>query len=140
MNKIILIFISVILLTSCTFKKEVSHTNINPEETLVNIYKDVINEIEEYGVSEEKRDEAVKFLVENYNNYFKDNETMEKVYYYGNYLAKGYANDEMKEYALLGVDAYEAVKDVYCGRESKENKLNIEFIKETLNKLGYSVE
>lgn len=140
MNKIILIFISFILLTSCTLKKEVSQTNVNPEETLVSIYKNVTDEIEKNGVSDEKRDEAVKFLVENYNNYFKDNETMEKVYYYGNYLAKGYANDEMKEYALLGVDAYEAVKDVYCGRESKDTELNIEFIKETLNKLGYSVK
>ena len=140
MNKIILIFISVILLTSCTLKKETLQTDTDKEETLINIYKDVTDEIEQYGVSDEKRDEAIKFLVENYNNYFKDNETMEKVYYYGNYLAKGYADYEIKEYALLGVDAYEAVKDVYCGRESEKNTLNIEFIKETLNKLGYNVE
>ena len=45
------------------------------------------------GASEEKREEAISFIRDNYPNYFSDNETMEKTMYYGYYLEYAYSKN-----------------------------------------------
>lgn len=94
--------------------------------------------------SEEKRDEAIDFIVSSYPNFFSDNETMEKAMYYGFYLEYAYSkNGSGNLYANLGIDTYQAVKYIYRNAEtvdSDHTQENLRQIKETLLSLGYSVE
>lgn len=96
------------------------------------------------AATEEKRDEAINYIYENYPDYFKDNDTMEKTMYYGYYLEYAYAkNGEDNIYANLGMDAYQAVKYVYRGSETTDDDhvtANLEQIKDSLSELGYTVE
>lgn len=96
------------------------------------------------SASEEKRNEALEFISSNYPNYFTDNETMEKTMYYGYYLEYAYSkNGADNMYANLGMDAYQAVKDVYRDTETVEDdhvQENLSQIKESLSSLGYTVE
>ncbi len=113
----------------------------NTSEMVDYIYYQAKDEIETKGLSEEKRDEAVKFLVDNYPNYFVDNETMEKTMYYGCYLDIGCRDDELP-YSDLGTDAYQVIKYVYRGAEKIEDNAtqeNLKQIKESLEKLGFSI-
>ena len=71
-------------------------------------------DIEENGVSDAKRDEAVTFIVEHYPDFYADNETMEQ-----------------------------AVKYVYRGAESVEDDAtqeNLSQIRESLEAIGQTVE
>ncbi|OUQ56369.1 hypothetical protein B5E58_11010 [Tyzzerella sp. An114] len=147
----IIYFSLFLLLTSCSLAKnseyeknnntEMSKNEIpssNTDEMLIYIQNQVQEDIEINGVFDDKRDEAINFLNKNYPNYFDNNETMEKTYYYGCYLSKGYSNYNIKEYTLLGVDVCNAIKDVYRGLdkvESDRTQLNLEFIKENLVRL-----
>uniref|UniRef100_UPI003FEE9300 hypothetical protein n=1 Tax=Candidatus Fimenecus sp. TaxID=3022888 RepID=UPI003FEE9300 len=96
------------------------------------------------GVTDEKRDEAVAFIVEHYPDYFADNETMERAMTYGFWLEYAYSDDEAtRDYAELGMDISQAVKYVYRGAETVEDSAtqeNLRQIKERLEVLGHSVE
>ncbi|CCY81581.1 putative uncharacterized protein [Clostridium sp. CAG:149] len=91
------------------------------------------------GASEEKREEAISFIRDNYPNYFSDNETMEKTMYYGYYLEYAYSkNGSENIYANLGIDAYQAVKGVYRNVDKVEDDIvqeNLRQIEEGLSKL-----
>ena len=96
------------------------------------------------SATEEKRDDAINFIYENYPDYYVDNETMEKAIYYGFYLEYAYGENEGKNYYVdLGMDTEQAVKYVYRGAESVEDSStqeNLSQIAESLNALGYQVE
>lgn len=96
------------------------------------------------GVTDEKRDEAVAFIVEHYPNYYGDNETMEKAIFYGYWLEYAYAdNKAARDYAELGMDMEQAVKYVYRGAEKAEDEAtqeNLAQIKESLKTIGQTVE
>ena len=101
-------------------------------------------DIEENGVSDAKRDEAVTFIVEHYPDFYADNETMEQAISYGYWLEYAYQNDEAaRDYAELGMDLEQAVKYVYRGAESVENDAtqeNLSQIRESLEAIGQTVE
>ncbi len=91
------------------------------------------------GSTEEKREEAISFIQDNYPNYFIDNETMEKTMYYGYYLEYAYSkNGPENIYANLGIDTYQAVKGVYRNVDKVEDDIvqeNLRQIEEWLSKL-----
>ena len=101
-------------------------------------------DIEENGVSDAKRDEAVTFIVEHYPDFYADNETMEQAISYGYWLEYAYQNDEAaRDYAELGMDLEQAVKYVYRGAESVEDDAtqeNLSQIRESLEAIGQTVE
>ena len=101
-------------------------------------------DIEENGVSDAKRDEAVAFIVEHYPDFYADNETMERAISYGYWLEYAYQNDEAaRDYAELGMDLEQAVKYVYRGAESVEDDAtqeNLSQIRESLEAIGQTVE
>ena len=92
------------------------------------------------AATEEKRNEAVSFIADNYPDYFKDNETMESTIYYGYFLEYAYADNGPENlYANLGMDAYQAVKGVYRNVDKAEDDIvqeNLLQIKEALSQLG----
>ena len=96
------------------------------------------------GVTDEKRDEAVAFIVEHYPDYYGDNETMEQAIFYGYWLEYAYADDEAaRDYAELGMDMEQAVKYVYRGAEKVEDdatQKNLGQIKKSLEAIGQNVE
>ena len=96
------------------------------------------------GVTDEKRDEAVAFIVEHYPDYYGDNETMEQAMFYGFWLEYAYDGDEAaRGYYNLGMDMEQAVKYVYRGAEKAEDeatKENLAQIKESLEAIGQTVE
>lgn len=96
------------------------------------------------GVTDEKRDEAVGFIVERYPDYYTDNATMEQAMAYGFWLEYAYKDDEAaRDYAELGMDVAQAVKYVYRGAEKVEDDAtqeNLRQVKERLETLGHSVE
>ena len=101
-------------------------------------------DIEENGVSDAKRDEAVAFIVEHYPDFYADNETMERAISYGYWLEYAYQNDEAaRDYAELGMDLEQAVKYDYRGAESVEDDAtqeNLSQIRESLEAIGQTVE
>ena len=101
-------------------------------------------DVEENGVSDAKRDEAVAFIVEHYPDFYTDNETMEQAIYYGYWLEYAYESDESaRDYAELGMDLEQAVKYVYRGAESVEDDAtqeNLSQIREALEAIGQTVE
>ena len=101
-------------------------------------------DIEESGVSDTKRDEAVAFIVEHYPDFYADNETMEQAISYGYWLEYAYQNDEAaSDYAELGMDLEQAVKYVYRGSEGVEDDAtqeNLSQIRESLEAIGQTVE
>ena len=102
------------------------------------------HDVEENGVSDEKRDEAVAFIVEHYPDFYADNETMEQAISYGYWLEYAYESDESaRDYAELGMDLEQAVKYVYRGAESVEDDAtqeNLSQIRESLEAIGQTVE
>ena len=101
-------------------------------------------DVEENGVSDAKRDEAVTFIVEHYPDFYTDNETMEQAISYGYWLEYAYESDESaRDYAELGMDLEQAVKYVYRGAESVEDDAtqeNLSQIREALEAIGQTVE
>lgn len=96
------------------------------------------------GISADERNEAIEFIVDNYNNYFKDDQTMKQAAYYGSLLDGAYQNsDEMKTYSEVGLDVYQVARDVYREADTPNSefiKSNLEQIKEGLEELGYAVK
>ena len=101
-------------------------------------------DVQENGVSDEQRDEAVAFIVEHYPDFYTDNETMEQAISYGYWLEYAYQdNDSARDYAELGMDLEQAVKYVYRGAEKVEDTAtqeNLDQIRESLEAIGRSVE
>lgn len=101
-------------------------------------------DVEENGVSDAKRDEAVVFIVEHYPDFYTDNATMEQAISYGYWLEYAYESDESaRDYAELGMDLEQAVKYVYRGAESVEDDAtqeNLSQIREALKAIGQTVE
>lgn len=95
------------------------------------------------SATEEKRNEAIDFIVANYPDYFSNNELIEKTMYYGYYLEYAYAkNGSENLYANLGIDVYQAVKGVYRSVDKIEDDIvqeNLRQIQEALSELGYEV-
>lgn len=101
-------------------------------------------DVEENGVSDTKRDEAVAFIVDYYPDFYTDNETMEQAISYGYWLEYAYESDESaRDYAELGMDLEQAVKYVYRGAESVEDDAtqeNLRQIRESLEAIGQTIE
>lgn len=81
------------------------------------------------SISEEDIKRAIKFINDNYNNYWTDNETMHKGLYYGSLLEyakrdKAKENQKGLDYTIysLGVDTVQVIKYVYRGAETKEDE------------------
>lgn len=88
-------------------------------------------------ITEEQKQEAVNFIKDNFENYFKDNDTMEKTMYYGALLEYGCEKDS--DLSNLGMDAKQVVKYVYRGAEKPEDEAtqaNLRQVKESLKKTG----
>lgn len=67
--------------------------------------------------------EALSYLKDNYPNYFTDNETMEKVMYYGAFLEYSFEGKGINDVcATLGQDALQTVKYVYRGADAIEDE------------------
>lgn len=81
--------------------------------------------------------EALSYLKDNYPDYFTDNETMEKVMYYGAFLEYSFDGKGINDTcATLGQDALQSVKYVYRGADSVEDQAtqsNLEQVKESLD-------
>lgn len=99
----------------------------------------------ESGITEEQTNEAVEYIYNHYDNYFENDEIMEKCIYYGSLLQYAYEDDyktdlTAKAYTDLGSDIVRLVKYVYRGAESSTEErmnINLEQIKEDLIYLGY---
>lgn len=79
--------------------------------------------------------EAIKFINDNYNKYWTDNNTMQKTMYYGAILE--YSN-ESKDIKKLGLDSEQVVKYVYRKADKIEDastQSNLEQIKKSLDKI-----
>lgn len=81
--------------------------------------------------------EALSYLKDNYPNYFADNETMEKVMYYGAFLEYSFEGKGINDVcATLGQDALQTVKYVYRGADAIEDEStqsNLRQVKESLD-------
>ena len=81
--------------------------------------------------------EALSYLKDNYPDYFTDNETMEKVMYYGAFLEYSFEGKGINDTcAALGQDALQSVKYVYRGSDSVEDQAtqsNLEQVKKSLD-------
>lgn len=96
--------------------------------------------------SEEDIKRAIKFINDNYNNYWTDNETMHKGMYYGSLLEyakrdKAKENQKGLDYTIysLGVDTVQVIKYVYRGAETKEDEAtqsNLRQIEKSLNSIS----
>lgn len=81
--------------------------------------------------------EALSYLKDNYPNYFTDNETMEKVMYYGAFLEYSFEGKGINDVcATLGQDALQTGKYVYRGADAIEDEStqsNLRQVKESLD-------
>lgn len=94
------------------------------------------------NLDEKTEQEALDFIQANYNDYFVDNETMEKTMYYGALLE--YAHQEEKDtIGKIGMDAVQVVKYVYRNNETPEDQAtleNLKQIKDGFAELGITLE
>ena len=85
-------------------------------------------------ITEEQKTEAMQFLKDNYTNYYANNETMEKVMYYGCLLEYAYKDIDDSIFNL-GQDANQAVKYVYRGTETVDDTATQENLKQVKQSL-----
>ena len=101
-------------------------------------------DIQENGVSDQKCEEAMTFIVETYPDFYADNEMMEQAMAYGFWLEYAYEDDAAARIvAELGMDVEQAVKYVYRGAETVEDQAtqeNLNQIRKSLEALGILVE
>lgn len=88
------------------------------------------------NATEDDIKEAIKFINDNYDNYWTDNETMHKGMYYGSLLeyAKHDADTEN-----LGMDTVQVIKYIYRGAEKIEDdstQENLRQIEKSLNNIS----
>ena len=87
------------------------------------------------SLTEEKAKEAFTAIYDSYPDFFTDNETMEKLMYYGALLEYGYEGKNDAFYNL-GMDTVQAIKYVYRGVE----KIEDEATQENLNQIHDTLE
>lgn len=95
--------------------------------------------------SEEEIKEAIKFINDNYDNYWTNNETMHRGMYYGSlleYSKKDKAKENQKglDYTIynLGTDTVQAIKYVYRKAETVEDsstQSNLKQVKKSLDNI-----
>lgn len=95
--------------------------------------------------TEDDLKEAIKFINDNYNNYWIDNETMHKTLYFGSLLhcaklEEAKKNQKNVDYAIykLGSDTEQVVKYIYRGEEKIEDsstQTNLKQIKKSLENI-----
>lgn len=81
------------------------------------------------NINNSTKEEAIIFIKNNKNNFYKDIETMEKAMYYGYLLEYAFENTD-KNLAKLGQDVYQAIKYVYRGAESVEDEATQENLRQ----------
>lgn len=81
------------------------------------------------NMTETIKNEAVSFIQDNREDFYKDNETMEQAMYYG-YLLEYAFEDSDKDLAKLGQDVYQSIKYVYRGAESVEDEATQENLRQ----------
>lgn len=96
--------------------------------------------------TEDDLKEAIKFISDNYNNYWTNNDTMRKTMYYGSFLynakkEKAKENQKGIDFIIceLGSDTQQAVKYVYRNIEKVEDtstQSNLNQIKKGLDKIS----
>lgn len=95
--------------------------------------------------TEDDLKEAIKFIRDNYNNYWIDNDIMQKTMYYGSLLEcmtidKAKSNPKSNEHIIydLGADTVQAVKYVYRNVdkiEDESTQSNLKQIQKSLDKI-----
>lgn len=89
------------------------------------------------SITNELKENAIAFIKNSKENFYKDNETMEQAMYYGYLLEYAYENSDT-DLAKLGQDIYQAIKYVYRGIETVEDNAtqeNLRQIEEDLQEL-----
>lgn len=143
MKRLICLLI-VVFLSFCLFgcdnkensKVESKPTNVEqeiaePEPNTSEMVDNIISKAREDAktASDEQKQEALDFIVDNVNKYFTGgNEMIEKVIYYGALL--NYCYDDDSEISKIGNDAVQSVKYVYRGAETIEDKATLENMKQ----------
>lgn len=124
---------------------EVPSEEIEPNKSsMVDYIAQEVKKSANKSASEEKRDEAITYIVDHFPDFYENNTVMENTMYYGYYLEYAYSkNGPENLYANLGMDTYQAVKYVYRNAEKPEDDstlANLDQIKESLLDLGYDVD
>ena len=109
---------------------------VDSKSKIVDVLNRAARNSANYSASEEKRNEAVNFLRDNYSNYTADDNTMIKVMYYGFYLNHAYGDGTT--YGDLGFDASQIAKNVYRGSDTPDSQFvqeNYRQVEESLNQI-----
>ena len=109
---------------------------VDSKSKIVDVLNRAARNSANYSASEEKRNEAVNFLRDNYPNYTVDDNTMIKVMYYGFYLNHAYGDGTT--YGDLGFDASQIAKNVYRGSDAPDSQSiqeNYKQVEENLNQI-----
>lgn len=124
--------------TNTENKKENDSRFIVKEENTSSAVDELVLRAKENSknATEDEIKEAVKFINDNYNNYWTDNETMHKGMYYGAFLeyAKHDANTEN-----LGMDTVQVIKYIYRGADKIEDdstQANLRQIEKSLKNIS----
>lgn len=72
-----------------------------------------------YNDNEGYRNEAKDFIISNFPNYWKDEQTMRQTIYYGYYLNKSYGDNT--SLGKIGFDAYQIGKAMYRKQETEDS-------------------
>lgn len=111
----------------------------NPEPNTSEMVDSIIKKAKEDAetATDEQKQDALDFAVDNIDNYYADNETMEKAMYCGALLEYSYKeNDE--ELSGIGADLVQAVKYVYRNAEDVEaasTQENLKQLKDSIEKI-----
>lgn len=109
---------------------------VDSKSKIVDVLNRAARNSANYSASEEKRNEAVSYLKDNYPNYTVDDNTMIKVMYYGFYLNHAYGDGTT--YGDLGFDASQIAKNIYRGSETTGSdfiKANYEQVEKSLSQI-----
>lgn len=109
---------------------------VDSKSKIVDVLNRAARNSANYSASEEKRNEAVSYLKDNYPNYTVDDNTMIKVMYYGFYLNHAYGDGTT--YGDLGFDASQIAKNIYRGSETTNSdfiKANYEQVEKSLSQI-----
>lgn len=152
-KKVVLLLLSLVLVVSLLgcgedenkqstaemLQEKISSSNVEPNTN------EMVDYIHAFASENATKDEALKkeaidFILNNKNNFFKDNATMELCMYYGYWMEKAYGDDTDKTVAKLGMDTYQVAKYVYRNIDTPETPDTLENLKQIddgLKELGY---